>query len=109
MEHVVFWTYVAGMALFILWIAASEMGWTYRRLVRLDRWTNHNLFNGWKGETVSRRGGRVLARRAEGNKEDGDAVWCILCKLLDLLDRNHCAKAYSSWLEADAESDSRHT
>lgn len=72
-------------------------GYAVRRMLRLDRWINFNLLNGLKGETISRRGGRVIARRALGIRENGDAVWCVLCKLLDLFDRDHCIDAYRDY------------
>lgn len=44
-------------------------------------------------ETVSAHGGHILMRRAMGDKRPGDWRWCLLCRFLDLFQKNHCLKA----------------
>jgi hypothetical protein len=53
----------------------------------LDRSINVTL-NGTERETVS--------SRAYRGSLEGNRGWCILCKILDKLERDHCRKAFYS-------------
>lgn len=86
----------------IVIVAINELihrGWTFRRLLRLDEWTNKHLANGRDKETISTRAGRVVKRVANNNGEPGDWKWCLFCKMLDAFDKNHCVKAYEKALK----------
>lgn len=37
-------------------------------------------------------------RRDAGFKETHDWTWCLLCKLLDMFERDHCRKAYTNYM-----------
>lgn len=52
-------------------------------LIALDQLINA-LFGGYPDETVSYRSGKA--------RSDGKRWGCILCKLLDAVDPNHCEK-----------------
>jgi len=58
--------------------------WVFNILVALDVLLNACLF-GQRHETLSKR----AARARDKNQRWG----CILCKLLDAIDRNHCEKS----------------
>ena len=67
-----------------------------RRLLRLDKWTNYNLFNGWRKETISSRCGKAQLRRIHDKAERGDWVWLSAGWVIDLWflwDRPHCLRA----------------
>ena len=61
-----------------------------RRLIRLDEWTNGHILEGNGKETMSSRGGKAIIRKLAGTSRPGDVRWCLLCKTLDFLQRNHC-------------------
>ena len=56
----------------------------WRISVATDRQANA-VFNGSDKETISSRAYRGMT---QGNKG-----WCVLCKILNLLDKDHCEKA----------------
>jgi hypothetical protein len=60
----------------------------HRILIALDQLIN-TILNGYPHETIS--------SRAEKARLNGKKWGCVLCKVLDRLDPNHCAKS----LEAD--------
>jgi hypothetical protein len=49
-----------------------------------DRFANTEL-NGEEHETISSRAGRGLL--------NGSVGWCVLCKLLDWFEKDHCKKS----------------
>jgi hypothetical protein len=58
--------------------------WTINWLILADEWLN-TLTGGDPGETVSSRAGKGMLR---------GVLWCcILCRLLNYIDKNHCLKA----------------
>lgn len=59
-------------------------GWGFRILVSLDQLAN-TLALGNPDETLS--------SRAQKARERGKAWGCVLCGLLDLIDRDHCLRA----------------
>jgi len=59
----------------------------WRVLVAQDQAANA-AFGGSEDETISSRAGRAARR--------GDRWGCVLCKLLDRLDRGHCEKSIGS-------------
>lgn len=60
------------------------MSQKFRRiLVALDQLLN-TLFNGYPDETISSRAAKA--------KKRGAAWGCILCKILDWFDKDHCEK-----------------
>lgn len=67
-----------------------------RALLRLDKWVNHRLLNGWHKETISSRCGKAQLRRIYSMSEKGDWVWLALGFIVDFLfvwDRGiHCLK-----------------
>lgn len=68
-----------------------------RRLLRLDKWVNRNILNGWPKETISSRCGKAQLRRLWGYSEPGDGVWLALGAVIDFLffwDKGeHCLRA----------------
>ena len=60
------------------------VGYTARVFVAFDQLLNA-LLGGDEDETLSSRLGKDARR--------GRYVGCVLCKLLDLIDKNHCEKA----------------
>ena len=60
------------------------VGYAARVFVAIDQLLNA-LLNGDEDETLSSRLGKDARR--------GRYVGCVLCKLLDLIDKNHCEKA----------------
>lgn len=66
-----------------LWYVAFEPAESWRLAISLDQLAN-TTFNGSMDETISSRAGR----------HKNDEKWaCLLCKLLDKLDPNHCNKS----------------
>lgn len=58
--------------------------WLLNWAILADEWLN-TLTLGDPGETVSSRAGKAMLRKV---------LWaCILCKLLDLAQKDHCLKA----------------
>lgn len=56
-------------------------GW----FVAIDKWLNVKLLKGNPDETITKHAARAW-------KEDG-AIWgCVLCKLLNLVDKDHCRR-----------------
>jgi hypothetical protein len=73
--------------------------WIFRRLLRLDEWTNHNVMNGRKGETISTRAGRAVKRTRESSPDKGDWKWCLFCTIISktifFWERgDHCLNSY---------------
>ena len=60
-------------------------GWGFRLAVALDQFLNVLFFLGAPDETISSRAYKASLR--------GKHWGCILCRLLDVLDRGHCARA----------------
>jgi hypothetical protein len=56
-----------------------------RLLLALDQLANVAVLNGDEDETISSNAGKSMAR--------GKRWACILCRLLDLFESDHCAKA----------------
>ncbi len=65
---------------FWLWLKR----YLWKNAIAFDQWVN-TLFDGYPDETISSRAGK--ARR------QGKGWGCLLCKLLDWLDKNHCEKS----------------
>lgn len=66
-----------------LWYVVFEPQESWRLAVSLDQLAN-TTFNGSEDETISSRAGR----------HQHDEKWaCLLCKLLDKLDPDHCNKS----------------
>jgi hypothetical protein len=60
-------------------------------LVALDQLGNA-ILRGSPDETISSRAGKCAWRYEHGEGQPGDKKWWYLCKLLHLIDRNHCFK-----------------
>ena len=60
-----------------------------RLLISFDQTINVAVFNGDEDETISSNAGKAMLR--------GKRWGCVLCRLLDLVDPNHCLKS----IEAD--------
>lgn len=84
-------------------IGALRQKYVYRTLVNADKFLNKELLNGRKGETVSTRGGRAVKRIQMGKKAPGDWKWCVLCRIFDILDKNHCLDDYNRVYGIDAD------
>jgi hypothetical protein len=65
-------------------VGRAFLGWTFRVLIALDQLANA-LIGGDPDETISSRAAKGAARGVVG--------WCLLCRLLHLVDRDHCAKS----------------
>lgn len=65
-----------------------------RGLIHVDKEANEELLNGRRGETISTRGGRAVKRTRLGKAQSGDWKWCILCRVLDLFEADHCVKDF---------------
>lgn len=61
----------------------------WRTLLALDQLLNVVVFNGDEDETVSSNAGKAALQ--------GRRWGCVLCRILDVFDRDHCTKA----IEAD--------
>ena len=57
----------------------------WRLLVAIDQLGNVAVFNGYPDETISSNAAKRVAR--------GEAWAVLLCKLLHLFDKGHCAKS----------------
>jgi hypothetical protein len=64
-------------------LAGSPRFW--RGALAKDQAVNAACINGNQNETISSRAARAAAR--------GERWGCVLCKLLDKIDRNHCRDA----------------
>lgn len=76
-----------------------------RGLIHLDKEVNEEVLNGRDGETISTRAGRIMKALRKGIKAKGWWKWCILCKLLDIFDKDHCIKDYEKVYGKDGERD----
>jgi hypothetical protein len=63
-------------------LIGSERGW--RMLVGYDRIANA-MTGGSDRETIS--------SRANRGQQEGTVGWCLLCRLLDLIEQDHCNKS----------------
>ena len=67
-----------------------------RRLLRLDKWANRNILNGWPKETISSRCGKAQLRQLYGLSEEGDDMWLSLGEMVDAIfiwdGGEHCLK-----------------
>lgn len=64
--------------------ARALLAWVFRVLIALDQLANA-MIGGDPDETISSRAAKGAAR--------GVAGWCLLCRLLHLVDRDHCIKS----------------
>lgn len=64
--------------------ARPLLAWVFRVLIALDQLAN-TVIGGDPDETISSRAAKGAARGVGG--------WCLLCRLLHLIDRDHCAKS----------------
>lgn len=64
----------------------AALRYVRRVLKSLDQFANV-LLGGDVGETISQRAARL--------RDKGVVIGCVLCRLLDLFDRNHCDKVKS--------------
>lgn len=80
------------VAIVCLALGALYHAYITQQLVKLDKWVNWKLLGGIEGETISSRAGRAVERVRAGQAESGDEVWCILCKILDVFQKDHCIK-----------------
>lgn len=80
---------LAWWAIKYLWAIAFAPDHAWDLAVACDQLANA-AFNGNEDETISSRAGR----HCHGSHPEDRELWaCLLCKLLDKLDPNHCEKS----------------
>lgn len=72
-----------------LWAIAADPQHAWELAIAKDQLANA-AFNGSEDETISSRAGRHCR---DSHPEDREQWACLLCKLLDKLDPNHCEKS----------------
>lgn len=72
-----------------VWCVVVKPSEAWRLAVSADQLANA-AFNGHEDETISSRAGRHCR---DSHSEDRERWACLLCKLLDKLDPNHCEKS----------------
>ena len=72
-----------------LWYLVFDTKVSWKLAVSLDQLAN-TVFNGHEDETISSRAGRHCR---DSHPEDREKWACLLCKLLDKLDPDHCNKS----------------
>ncbi|MDH3324068.1 MAG: hypothetical protein OEL89_00355 [Candidatus Peregrinibacteria bacterium] len=61
-----------------------KKAYLWRILLSIDQFFNVLIFNGYEDETISSHAGKKRHRKK----------WaCLLCKILDFVDKKHCAKS----------------
>lgn len=89
---------VIGLGIWLACVLADllSLGWMlvalfcsprrfWRGAIAKDQAVNAAVLNGSEDETISSRAARAAAR--------GERWGCVLCRLLDKIDRNHCRDA----------------
>lgn len=71
---------------------SNDQPYWLRILISIDQFLN-TLLGGNEDETLSSRGGRAVLRTEDGYPNPGDWKLCLLCKLLDLIKKNHCVNS----------------
>ena len=80
---------LAWWAIKYLWAIAFAPDHAWDLAISVDQ-TANAAFNGNEDETISSRAGRHCR---DSHPEDREKWACLLCKLLDKLDPNHCEKS----------------
>ena len=80
---------LAWWAIKYLWAIAFAPDHAWDLAISVDQ-TANAAFNGSPDETISSRAGRHCR---DSHPEDREKWACLLCKLLDKLDPNHCEKS----------------
>ena len=80
---------LAWWAIKFVWCLVVKPSEAWRLAVSADQLANA-AFNGKEDETISSRAGRHCR---DSHPEDREKWACLLCKLLDKLDPDHCNKS----------------